>query len=561
MRILNRIFPIGSLLICFATVGENCIASGAVAAGNDSVTVTNWSLSLAASAGELRDSSASFGVRPDATADYDPAYDVPRPPDPPGDYLMAYFPHSGGLWPSLLGSKFASDFTSPVGPVWWLVVEMTAGPGTITLSWDTSEIRTILGDVLIWMRDSAGGQVVNLTNESSYSFSHTGPRSFCIWAESKATYFTLKPSWNLISLPRIPEESSWSALFPSAASSAFSYEGQYVFCDTLTFGKGYWLKFDREEIAGLTGSSVSSFEIPVEAGWNIIGALTQESAAPIGGILTSRFFGYDGNYFVAETLKPGSGYWVKSSAAGSIHLGDGGLAGKSAEVLPTFEPGVVISATDRNNSRQDLYLVGVLPGPDMFELPPPPPAGTFDLRFASHRFLERVGTEPGLAAAIKIKLQARNYPVRFEVDRRAPAWQLKFFSNGRLLFDSDEAGTGNSFIINDPATREISLQVDYKTSASPGFELKQNYPNPFNPATMVEYNLGEQSYVRLRVINALGEEVATLANGIQKAGLHEAMVDGASLRMASGVYFYRLDATGEVSGIRCSLTRKLIFIK
>ncbi|MGO9480260.1 MAG: T9SS type A sorting domain-containing protein, partial [Candidatus Kryptoniota bacterium] len=51
------------------------------------------------------------------------------------------------------------------------------------------------------------------------------------------------------------------------------------------------------------------------------------------------------------------------------------------------------------------------------------------------------------------------------------------------------------------------------------------------------------SYVSLRVYDILGREVATLVNGIQDAGVHVATFDGT--RLASGVYFYRLTASGK----------------
>jgi Secretion system C-terminal sorting domain len=72
--------------------------------------------------------------------------------------------------------------------------------------------------------------------------------------------------------------------------------------------------------------------------------------------------------------------------------------------------------------------------------------------------------------------------------------------------------------------------------------LKQNYPNPFNPSTTISYSLSKSSYVKLRVFNILGKEVTTLADGFQSAGNHTAHFLASN--MASGVYFYRLEAEG-----------------
>ena len=85
------------------------------------------------------------------------------------------------------------------------------------------------------------------------------------------------------------------------------------------------------------------------------------------------------------------------------------------------------------------------------------------------------------------------------------------------------------------------------------FELMQNYPNPFNPSTKISYRLPMSSFVVLKIYDNVGREVSTLVNGQENAGRHEVMFDGS--RLASGIYFYRIEAGSFVQ------TRKLVLMK
>jgi Secretion system C-terminal sorting domain/Right handed beta helix region len=85
------------------------------------------------------------------------------------------------------------------------------------------------------------------------------------------------------------------------------------------------------------------------------------------------------------------------------------------------------------------------------------------------------------------------------------------------------------------------------------FVLNQNYPNPFNPSTKITYSVAQTGYISLNVYNVLGQKVATLFSGIQKAGQHITTFDGANL--SSGVYFYTLKGDG------FSSVKKMVLLK
>jgi hypothetical protein len=95
------------------------------------------------------------------------------------------------------------------------------------------------------------------------------------------------------------------------------------------------------------------------------------------------------------------------------------------------------------------------------------------------------------------------------------------------------------------------------------FDLAQNYPNPFNPTTSISYALPEQASVTLKIYNVLGQEVVTLAEKVQDAGRYEVVWNARNSigqTVGSGVYFYRLEATG-TSGERFIDLKKMLFLK
>lgn len=77
------------------------------------------------------------------------------------------------------------------------------------------------------------------------------------------------------------------------------------------------------------------------------------------------------------------------------------------------------------------------------------------------------------------------------------------------------------------------------------FALRANYPNPFNPSTAIAYQIPQATHVRLTVFNALGQRVTTLVDAEQAPGYYSVAWDArshAGLPVASGLYFYRLEA-------------------
>jgi len=98
--------------------------------------------------------------------------------------------------------------------------------------------------------------------------------------------------------------------------------------------------------------------------------------------------------------------------------------------------------------------------------------------------------------------------------------------------------------------------VDIKLNESEfpnSYSLSQNYPNPFNPETVIKYSLPVSAFVKLRVYDVLGNEVAELVNEKLNAGSYSVKFSGKNL--SSGVYYYNMTADD------FSETKRMILLK
>jgi hypothetical protein len=96
-----------------------------------------------------------------------------------------------------------------------------------------------------------------------------------------------------------------------------------------------------------------------------------------------------------------------------------------------------------------------------------------------------------------------------------------------------------------------------ETPTSP-FTLNQNFPNPFNPTTTITYDLSEMSDVDLAIYNTSGQKIRTLVDKSQLANFYSATWDGRNddgRTVASGVYFYKLPASGRTE------TKRMVLLK
>ncbi len=120
-----------------------------------------------------------------------------------------------------------------------------------------------------------------------------------------------------------------------------------------------------------------------------------------------------------------------------------------------------------------------------------------------------------------------------------------------VVAESESNDAENRFGIT--ITPNTSVGIDDELDSPTKFALDQNYPNPFNPTTNIQYSVGEAGPVTITVYNVMGQKVAELLNTTKSAGSYQ--VSWNATGQASGIYYYRLTAPGQV------LTRQMTLIK
>ena len=119
---------------------------------------------------------------------------------------------------------------------------------------------------------------------------------------------------------------------------------------------------------------------------------------------------------------------------------------------------------------------------------------------------------------------------------------------GTVYFDDLAVGSNILDIENQPAGMPVATRI------------LPNYPNPFNPSTTLSVQLSSAGHLTLRVFDALGRAVATLADDDRRAGTYRFVWDAA--HRPSGVYFCRLSVDpADRSGGPARQTIKLLLVK
>ena len=355
---------------------------------------------------------------------------------------------------------------------------------------------------------------------------------------------TIDDSWNLVSIPGLHPvnqniDTWWSGR--DINTPVYKFSNGYEAVTTATPGEGYWMFHtgvntyntgDEWPIGGI--NSVSNDPIVAASGWNLIGGY-ENTVATSGitttpsGLITGSFYQYIPNigYQTATTLTPGYGYWVELTGAGSINMPSGLEKTTNTSVNKINENWGKIIINDAAGKSCILYSTNETSELNSFNLPPLPPAGLFDVRFGSQRFVEDL-----YSSSNTIDLNGVTYPVTISVE--GMDLNLEDAIDGSKV--STVVKDGNFFVLSNSSVS--TLKVSSTAVVPTEYSLDQNYPNPFNPATTIKFSLPEVSDVKLTIYNTIGQRVAVIVNSRMDAGSYSINWDASNV--ASGLYFYEL---------------------
>lgn len=158
-------------------------------------------------------------------------------------------------------------------------------------------------------------------------------------------------------------------------------------------------------------------------------------------------------------------------------------------------------------------------------------------------------------------------PILYVEGRAKGTWQVTFSEpvsgnpNPPKTGDVFQIHTWKPYSSGDVFEFRAPMPTSAEESASHqplSFSLFQNYPNPFNSSTRIQYELPGNALVKLTIYNIVGQEVITLVEEEQAAGLKSIIWDGKNSNsdfVNSGLYVCCLEYSGK------RMSKKIVLLK
>ena len=421
--------------------------------------------------------------------------------------------------------------------------------------------------------------------------------------------------WNLISVPVLPNDQNASAVIGDDAASFFFYEyknGDYFSAITVERNKGYWFGIEANTTVDVTGKPrITDDTLSISAGWNLVGSpflkkypksaikyskdgvtVSADSAVNRGWIQNS-FYNYNTTnsaYESADTLSFWNGYWLAALTDGvkSIYLKNsqtGSLPKKTNTTDANANYWAVSISASLNGMNDNLLSFGQSDfATDAFDAkydfvkPPKSPAASVETYFEYtnwNSYFNKYASDVKKSSSNKdaqwsfkvsalksgtITLDWKNILTQIPVEVQKQFASINLSTVDVPNFQSIDML--KQFSLSLQAEKDKTYKFDINASITDvtdedlqpkEFGLMQNYPNPFNPVTAINYAVAFTQHVQLKVYDLIGNEIAVLVNETKSPGRYT--VEFSSAKLASGTYFYRLQAGEFVQ------TKKMIMLK
>lgn len=387
---------------------------------------------------------------------------------------------------------------------------------------------------------------------------------------------------NVISGKHIEE---WNAYWDNG--NDVNYQVQYDGSEIFKFqpGKGFWVLSKNpislnKQLAAVTIDSTLIFNVSVHRGWNIIGnpfakSINWSEFRSINSLPQNRLIYYwDGKWNFPTQMEPFKGYYFFNEDNRSnlkfVYPVEASLAKTSIQnQFQNIKDGISISFGE--NEIFAVFNEAATTGLDTNDYLLP------GITFSNKNLSFLRDTEDRKVRQLVIESQP--------MDSTGNSFRIRATNTsgeaGHLQIKPRvDLGTNNIYLLDEKYQEFIDVRSKDKFTITPQEEsryytlligsdgfiksvmnkylpteyiLYQNYPNPFNPETSIKYALPEDSQVKIKLYDILGNEVITLFEGEEPAGVHTRTFDLSSF--ASGVYLYRLETKDK------SFVKKMVLLR
>ncbi len=420
----------------------------------------------------------------------------------------------------------------------------------IVISWDTDDFSPASD---LFIRDTLDGSRFNVNMRNATSLGGTRYSTTITDADidafvieytlpKVARFPVINKGWNLLSMPVRPASTYWKDVFKNALNVPIRFsQNLYQSEIDLRVGVGYFIKYSDEIDVTIAGARVTRIDdqnnsVRLYEGWNTIGSLSTPVGIDAVGLLPfgsgafpvrdGDIYGYvtDRGYQAVSEIVPGLGYWMKITGQAWLQMvatsrpkTGVNFSSVRASMMATSTPVTILDADGKTST---IYVAeqGAVDAMGVFELPPLPPNGLFDVRFSNQAYVEDV-TSP------LVRFQGVSFPMTVTINNPERNYSVVNPVNGQVL-GTAFAHRMNVITITDPNTPSLRLMGEENDLGALSVSVT---PNPVATTGLANITVPSAGRVIVELYNVVGERVATIMDEVKAAGIYGVDVNTALL--------------------------------